>query len=210
MSRSRSGTQAGFSSATVITTSPSTSSSRSSSPTAVSHDVKQVGVDVLAALLVTCLVGRRDLSRCTYHSEARSTTPAMRLGQRRLSSRWNRRGASRRTASGSFNAPQSKTDGRTVCPSSPAASSHGACPRRRDRQAQFDDHGGLQQRQVLNLVDDDAVEIGCSRWPSTSDPTRWPACFPELAAATAAVGRLRDGELPEGFASSISCCENGK
>ena len=57
MSRSRSGTQAGFSSATVITTSPSTSSSRSSSPTAVSHDVKQVGVDVLAALLVT-LLGR--------------------------------------------------------------------------------------------------------------------------------------------------------
>ncbi len=58
-------------------------------------------------------------------------TPAMRLGQRRLSSRWKRRGAARRAASRSFNAPQSKPDGRTVCPSSPAASSHGACPRRR-------------------------------------------------------------------------------
>ena len=31
-----------------------------------------------------------------------------------------------------FNAPQSKRDGRTVCPSSPAARSHGACPRRRE------------------------------------------------------------------------------
>jgi len=71
------------------------------------------------------------LSRWTYHSEARSMTAPMRLGQRRLSSRWNRRGASRRAASRSFNAPQSKPGGRTVCPSSPAASSDGACPRRR-------------------------------------------------------------------------------
>ena len=58
-------------------------------------------------------------------------TAAMRLGLRRLSSRWKRRGASRRAARRSCNAPQSKPDGRTVCPSSPAASSHGACPRRR-------------------------------------------------------------------------------
>ena len=48
-------------------------------------------------------VGRRALSRWTYHSEARSMTAAMRLGQRRLSSRWKRRGASRRSANRSFN-----------------------------------------------------------------------------------------------------------
>ena len=88
-------------------------------------------------------------------------TPAMRLGQRRLSSRWNRRGASRRTASRSFNAPQLKPDGRTVCPSSPAARSHGACPRRRAiARHNSTTTAVLQQRQVLDLVDDDAVEIG--------------------------------------------------
>ena len=33
-------------------------------------------------------------------------------------------------------------------------------PAVRDRQAQLDDHGSLEQRQVLHLVDDDAVELG--------------------------------------------------
>ena len=134
MSRSRSDTQAGFSSATVITTRPSTSSSRSSSPTAVGTSAttcSRWASTCWPPCCCRCFVGRRALSRWTYHSEARSMTPAIRVGQRRLSSRWNRRGASSRAASRSFNAAHSKPDGRTVCPSSPAASSHGACPRRR-------------------------------------------------------------------------------
>ena len=58
-------------------------------------------------------------------------TSAMRLGQRRCSSRWKRTGARTRRASRSFSGPQSNPVGRTVCPASPASSSQGARPRRR-------------------------------------------------------------------------------
>ena len=88
-------------------------------------------------------------------------TPAMRLGQRRLSSRWNRRGASR--ARGQQVVQRDPVESRRTHRLSVVAGRQK--PRRMspaapDRQAQFDDRGGLQQRQILDLVDDDAVELG--------------------------------------------------
>ena len=45
-------------------------------------------------------------------------------------------------------------------------------PPARDRQAQLDDHGGLHQRQVLHLDDDDAVELGANPAGSASSRSR--------------------------------------
>ena len=109
----------------------------------------------------------------------------MRLGQRRLSSRWNRRRASRRAASRSFNAPQSNPDGRTVCPSSPAARSHGACPCRCAIARHSSTTTAVSSNcQVLDLVDDDAVEVG--------EP------FRQFAVPQPTDGRRRGGQLGKG------------
>ena len=100
MSRSGSGTQAGFSSASVITTSPSTSSSRSSSPTAVGAtgvvrpfeigvrrpDGSEVGARrftpapwPLAAMPSTCASARR--RPCAALLSHRALPPDDRLGR---------------------------------------------------------------------------------------------------------------------------------
>ena len=87
-------------------------------------------------------------------------TAAMRLGQRKLSWRWNRRGASRRAASRSvvqWSPVEARRPNRL--PVVAGNSSHGACPHwRPTARHSSTTHGGLEHRQVLHLVDDDAVE----------------------------------------------------
>ena len=184
MSRSRLGTQAGFSSLTVTTTSPSTSSSRSSSPTADGTSAttsSRWASTCRPPCCCRCFVGRRALSRWTYHAEARSMTAAMRLEQRRLSSRWNRRGASKRAASRSFTHPSRSP---TAAPSVRVAGRQQ--PRRMPPPAR-DRHAQLHSTTT-------AISGRCARGPparcpgppsaARSPPPGQPRCGPPAARGT--------------------------
>ena len=126
----------------------------------VSHDVKQVRVDVLAALLVT-LLGRAPRLvqvQVPLGGAFDDSRNAARAAQVVLEVEPPRRVEAR----GQQVVQRAPVESRRTHRLSVVARCQQ--PRRmpppaRDRQAQLDDHGGLQQRQVLDLVDDDAVEI---------------------------------------------------